>query len=123
MLPELWATAQECRPYRPCAGRCISQLCAFTSSYQHDNYVALCATCSGYLNVPVAEYKSNLEAMIDKLKDKGVENVLVLLPPPVRGSTAQSRAEVVSTPQLISLHGNHSLPGSQPGSQGRQAGS
>jgi hypothetical protein len=52
--------------------------------------------CSGYLNTNVWEYKENLEAMIDKLKDKGVENILVLLPPPVRGSSAQSKVEVVS---------------------------
>jgi hypothetical protein len=51
---------------------------------------------SGYLNTNVWEYKENLEAMIDKLKDKGVENILVLLPPPVRGSSAQSKTEVVS---------------------------
>lgn len=54
------------------------------------------ALCSGYLNTNVWEYKENLEAMIDKLKDKGVENILVLLPPPVRGSSAQSKVEVVS---------------------------
>lgn len=53
-------------------------------------------THSGYLNTPVNEYKANLEAMIEKLKAKGVENILVLVPPPVRGSTAQSKAEVVS---------------------------
>lgn len=59
-------------------------------------YCIVSVTCSGYLNTNVWEYKKNLEAMIDKLKAKGVENILVLVPPPVRGSSAQSLAEVVS---------------------------
>jgi hypothetical protein len=59
-------------------------------------YCTVVVACSGYLNTNVWEYKKNLEAMIDKLKAKGVENILVLVPPPVRGSSAQSLAEVVS---------------------------
>jgi hypothetical protein len=58
--------------------------------------VLCCLLCSGYLNTNVWEYKENIEAMIEKLKAKGVENIVVLVPPPVRGSTAQSVAEVVS---------------------------
>jgi hypothetical protein len=41
--------------------------------------------------------------MIDKLKAKGVENILVLVPPPVRGSSAQSLAEVVSVGVAVSF--------------------
>jgi hypothetical protein len=54
------------------------------------------APCSGYLHTPVAEYKSNLEAMVSKLKAKGVENILIIVPPPVRGSTWQEKSVVVS---------------------------
>jgi hypothetical protein len=74
------------------------------------DYAVLCCAVlgSGYLNTNVWEYKANIEAMIDKLKAKGVENIMVLVPPPVRGSTAQSKAEVVSVCLLHSvLHWLH----------------
>lgn len=69
--------------------------------------VLCCPLCSGYLNTNVWEYKENIAAMVDKLKAKGVENIIVLVPPPVRGSTAQSLAEVVS--MLGPVHVEHCI--------------
>jgi lysophospholipase L1-like esterase len=33
--------------------------------------------------VPLPEFKANLEAMIKKLRSKGIRNVIVMTPPPV----------------------------------------
>jgi lysophospholipase L1-like esterase len=43
----------------------------------------LLCRCSGYLHVPLAEFKINMEAMIKKLKSKGIHNIIVMTPPPV----------------------------------------
>lgn len=88
LRPSLHVTLQQCAGIPPAPSRqhprtpCCAVLC--------------CLLRSGYLNTNVWEYKENIEAMVDKLKAKGVENIVVLVPPPVRGSTAQSLAEVVS---------------------------
>jgi histidinol dehydrogenase len=39
--------------------------------------------CSGILSVPVAEYKSNLVAMVAAARKAGVPHILLLTPPPV----------------------------------------
>jgi lysophospholipase L1-like esterase len=33
--------------------------------------------------VPLPEFKANMEAMIKKLKSKGIRNIIVMTPPPV----------------------------------------
>ncbi|WIA38794.1 hypothetical protein OEZ86_002081 [Tetradesmus obliquus] len=37
----------------------------------------------GYLHVSLSEFKANLEAMIKKLKSKGIRNIVIMTPPPV----------------------------------------
>lgn len=64
-------------------------------------WCCVCLVCSGFLHVPLEEYRSNLESMIDKMRNKGIKDILVIIPPPVRGSTAASRAEVVSDNPVV----------------------
>jgi histidinol dehydrogenase len=52
--------------------------------------------CSGILSVPVAEYKSNLVAMVAAARKAGVPHILLLTPPPVdEAAWAKAVSEVV----------------------------
>jgi hypothetical protein len=54
--------------------------------------------CSGFLSVPVDEYKSNLAAMVAAARKAGVPHILLLTPPPVDEA---AWAKTVSTQRCI----------------------
>lgn len=39
--------------------------------------------CSGYLAVPLEEYKDNIAKMVATARDAGLPNILLITPPPV----------------------------------------
>eukprot|EP00775_Hariotina_reticulata_P013145 gene13145-13275_t len=38
---------------------------------------------SGWMSVPLPEFKANLAAMVKKLRDKGITNIVIMTPPPI----------------------------------------
>jgi lysophospholipase L1-like esterase len=38
---------------------------------------------SGWMSVPLPEYRANLVAMVKRLRDKGINNIIIMTPPPI----------------------------------------
>jgi histidinol dehydrogenase len=63
--------------YALCANLCAAAMAAAAVA------AASAGTCSGRLHVPVGQFRSNLLAMVAAAKAAGVQQVLLVTPPPV----------------------------------------
>ena len=77
------------------------------------NDAALPGSKAAWLAVPLDEYAANLKAMIEKLRAKGIRNIVVVAPPPVNedalqgtrtaGNTARYAAAAVDVARAYGL--------------------
>lgn len=54
-------------------------------------------------HVPLAEYRSNLEAMVQMARQAGIKNILLLTPPPVHDEGRIKHQQQVNHQQLQKL--------------------